>query len=294
VITVAALERSHLPVVQGLLRDACIFDRADLVAEEKLFAPDPQGDSSPLGGWLGGELVGVASSGGSRIRLIAVHPRARRQGVGSALLAHLEQQVRGRGSTRIRTLDQPGNYLAPGIDERNLDSIQWLNKRGYSPIGTSCNLIVDVAANSRVTSAAYSRCASKLVAAGYEIRRARANESALLDAIGAEFGGAWPFEVAAALDNAPVAVHVVTRAGDYAAFAAHDGNNRGLGWFGPAGTWPAHRGKGLGEVVLLACLLDVAQVHSQCEIAWIGPRGFYERTVGVAAERAFVVLGKDL
>ena len=102
--------------------------------------------------------------------------------------------------------------------------------------------------------------------------------------IAREFGGAWPFEVARALQFAPsgvhVAVHVAT--GDYAAFAAHDGNNQGLGWFGPAGTWPAHRGQGLGEAALLACLVDVAATHDVCEVAWIGPRPFYQKAAGLA------------
>src|SRR5205823_6329705 len=97
------------------------------------------------------------------------------------------------------------------------------------------------------------------------IRRAESHEPALLDAIAREFGGAWPFEVACALRCDPPAVHVALQDGAYCAFAAHDGNNRGLGWFGPTGTWPAHRGKGLGEALLLACLIDVARDHSQCE-----------------------------
>ncbi len=82
--------------------------------------------------------------------------------------------------------------------------------------------------------------------------------------------------------------------GAYCAFAAHDGNNRGLGWVGPTGTWPAHRGQGLGEALLLACLVDVAAAHPQCEVAWIGPRPFYDKVAGIAAERRFVLLQKRL
>jgi hypothetical protein len=79
------------------------------------------------------------------------------------------------------------------------------------------------------------------------------------------------------------------------AFAAHDGNNAGLGWFGPAGTLPAHRGRGLGAALLLQCLLDVAEAgHEAGVIAWIGPREFYERTVGAVDDRMFVVMEKPL
>ncbi|MBA3394602.1 MAG: GNAT family N-acetyltransferase, partial [Deltaproteobacteria bacterium] len=89
-------------------------------------------------------------------------------------------------------------------------------------------------------------------------------------------------------------VHVALADGAYCAFAAHDGNNRGLGWFGPTGTWPAHRGKGLGEALLLACLVDVAAEHARCEVAWIGPRPFYEKVAGIVDERRFVVLARTL
>jgi hypothetical protein len=46
---------------------------------------------------------------------------------------------------------------------------------------------------------------------------------------------------------------------------------------------------------LCACLVDVARMGlATCEIAWIGPREFYERAAGVCGERRFAVLRKDL
>nr|MDQ3301155.1 GNAT family N-acetyltransferase [Myxococcota bacterium] len=101
-------------------------------------------------------------------------------------------------------------------------------------------------------------------------------------------------ELERALGHQPAGVHVALADGAYCAFAAHDGNNRGLGWFGPTGTWPAHRGKGLGEALLLACLVDVAAEHARCEVAWIGPRPFYEKVAGIVDERRFVVLARTL
>jgi len=278
---IGPLGEDQLDAARAVLAAACRFDRAAEVAREKLFGAAPAGPAEAWGARLGGALVGVAAATRDRLRLIAVTPEARGRGVGGALLGAVE----ARGGTRLRTLDLPGNYLAPGIDVRNVETIGWLERRGYKKTGENTNLLIDVRKNPRIVHA----CATP----GYEVRRARADEAAALHAaIGDEFGGAWPFEVVRAL--AVDGVHVAVKGGGYAAFAAHDGNNQGLGWFGPAGTWAGHRGRGLGEALLLACLRDVAAAHEQCEVAWIGPRRFYEQSAGVAGERRFAVLTKDL
>lgn len=273
-VGVERLGREHLDEAREVLRAACAFDRAAVVAEEKLFEPAPAGPAEAWGARVGRRLVGVAAATGKWLRLLAVTPDARRHGLGGALLD-------ATGATR--TMDLPGNYLAPGIDERDVETIAWLERRGWTRKGTNTNLLIEVRGNPRVV--------APPPRAEYELRRAGPGDGALIAAIAAEFGGAWPFEVARALEGG--GVHVAIHDGAYAGFAAHDGNNAGLGWFGPAGTWPAHRGKGVGEALLLACYLDVAADHDVCEVAWIGPRAFYERVAGIAGERRFVVLTKE-
>jgi GNAT superfamily N-acetyltransferase len=295
-VLVGALDRSQLAAAARLLAAACPYDRAAEVAEEKLFGDGPSGPPRAFGAWDGDILLGVAAAAADRIRLLAVAPAARRRGAGTALLDACAAAARSAGGiSRLRTLDQPGNYLAPGVDERNTEAIGWLERRGFRRHGEQrVNVLVDVRGNPRVSAARAAELAARAAARGYEVRRARPDERELADAIDAEFGGAWPFEVLRALGGEPPGVHVATRGGAYCAFAAHDGNNRGLGWFGPTGTWPAHRGTGLGEALLLACLVDVAAAHSQCEIAWIGPRPFYEKAAGIAAERRFALLVRDI
>ncbi len=290
---VVPLDRSQLAEAELVLADACAFDRATEVAEEKLF--EPPGAPRAFGAWDGDALVGVAAVADRYVRVIAVVPRARKRGAGSALLAACEDVARAGGEPRLRALDQPGNYLAPGVDARNTDAIAWLERRGFARAGEPrCNVLIDVRGNPRVSAARAGELAAAAAARGYEVRRARPDESALLDAVAGEFGGAWPFELERALGYAPAGVHVATKGGAYCAFAAHDGNNRGLGWFGPTGTWPAHRGQGLGEALLVACLVDVAAEHARCEVAWIGPRPFYDKVAGIVDERRFVALAKEL
>lgn len=317
---IASLDRSQLASARSVLATSCAFDRADVVADEKLFGLGPKGAPIAIGAWMssdelaastagssgyGGEvLVGVAALCTNRIRVLAVSPSAHRRGVGSALLTACEDTARANGVTTLRTLDEPGNYLAPGIDERNTETIAWLERRGWQRSGELReNVLIKVRDNARVTADRLASLVEACAAKGYEVRRARADEHALLDAVASEFGGAWPFELARALDfhskgsgaTRPMpGVHVALRDGAYCAFAAHDGNNQGLGWFGPTGTWPAHRGNGLGEAVLVACLVDVAAAHEHCEVAWIGPRPFYDKVAGVASDRRFVLLTKAL
>lgn len=292
---IGSLERADLADAEIVLADACAFDRATEVADEKLFGPAPAGAARAFGAWDRDELVGVAAVSSRWLRVLAVAPRARRRGAGSALLAACEEAVLATGETRLRTLDQPGNYLAPGIDVRNTYAIQWLERRRWYRSGEPrTNVLIAVRDNPRVTRERVDELRSKGASRGFEIRRARSDEKALVDAVAAEFGGTWPFEVASALAYDPPAVHVALKDGAYCAFAAHDGNNRGLGWFGPTGTWPAHRGQGLGEVLLLACLVDVATEHARCEVAWIGPRPFYEKVAGIVEERHFALLVRDM
>jgi GNAT superfamily N-acetyltransferase len=299
-VRIDALDRAELPAAAALLAAACPYDRAADVADEKLFGDAPAGTARALGAWDGRALAGVAAVAADRIRLLAVAPEARGRGIGGALLEACVAAARARAGSaarRLRTLDQPGNYLAPGIDERNTAAIAWLERRGFRRQGGGeprVNVLIDVRGNPRVSAARAAELAARAAAAGYEVRRARPGERALVAAVAAEFGGAWPFELDRALGHDPAGVHVALRDGAYCAFAAHDGNNRGLGWFGPTGTWPAHRGRGLGEALLLACLVDVAAAHPRCEVAWIGPRPFYEKVAGIAAERRFVVLAREL
>jgi GNAT superfamily N-acetyltransferase len=293
-VKVAPLDRSHLAEAELVLADACAFDRATEVAEEKLFEPGPTAPAIGFGAWIDNELVGVAAVSSKWLRVIAVVPHARTKGVGSALLAACEDHAKTSGETRMRVLDQPGNYLAPGVDERNTYVVGWLERRGFARGDTRENVLIAVRNNPRVSQQRATELAVAATANGYEVRRAALGETALLDAVRTEFGGAWPFELERALGHDPAGVHVALHEGAYCAFAAHDGNNRGLGWFGPTGTWPAHRGKGLGEALLLACLVDVAAEHAFCEVAWIGPRPFYEKVAGIASERRFIALARDL
>ncbi|MBL4634432.1 MAG: GNAT family N-acetyltransferase, partial [Kofleriaceae bacterium] len=168
-LRIEALTRGSLDEAREVLRNACPWDRAAVVAEEKLFDPGASGASGEaLAAYEGGAMVGVASTSGGWLRLLAVCPTRRRRGVGTALLQACEHQISAHAGS-IAAMAQPGNYLSPGIDERNLETIAWLEKRGFVRTGSSCNLLVPLDDNPVLTSESFEKWQEKLSVLGYEV-----------------------------------------------------------------------------------------------------------------------------
>jgi mycothiol synthase len=290
-VRVAALAREDLGAVQRIVEAAFPFDRVPTVIEEKLLGPNGSRAGTTLVAWDGAEAAGVIAMAGRWIKLFAVDPGRRGRGVGSVLLDLARTWVRTRGGGgRLRFMDHPGNYLSPGLDVREEAGRAWVASHGFKVVSENVNLRVPLVGNPKVTDAHGASLVERAAAAGYEVRRVGRGERDVLLHVAAEaFAPAWAFELGRAMDQDPPAVFAAFRDGHPVAFAAHDANNSGLGWFGPAGTLTAHRGRGLGEALLVQCLLDVRDKPEGGVIAWIGPRHFYEGAAGAVDDRRFVV-----
>ena len=71
------------------------------------------------------------------------------------------------------------------------------------------------------------------------------------------------------------------------------GISAAAGSFGPIGTLPAHRGRGLGAILLRRCLRDLHHGgHRRAIVPWIAPGSerFYARVATVASRRVYAVL----
>jgi mycothiol synthase len=274
-VRIVQLTHERLAEAAALLAAALPHDRVDVVSGEKLFGSNGLRSSQTLGAEVDGALVGLIAAAGRWVKLLAVEERHRRRGVGSLLLS----QVSGE---KLRVMDHPGNYLSPGVDVRYREARAFFAARGFREIGEVENIRAPLPAP------------PPFDVPGYDLRRATPDdEPRLLEWVAKAFHPVWSFEVGRALAGPRRAVHVALHHGAFVAFAAADGNNQGLGWFGPAGTDPAHRGKKLGESLLLRCLDDVRGLPEGGVIAWIGPKAFYGKACSAADDRRFVTLERS-
>jgi len=254
--------RTATPDDLPLIRD--IFARGndipyDLgrVAEEKCFGAGVEGTPRVR---IADEH-GVAVTCGKKLRVIAVDRAHRARGVGSALLEDSGASVIG---------SEAGNYFIAGVPAGS-PMVNWLTKRGYREKSRSNDLVVE-----------------QLDRFAIPPQVVRADES-VLDFVEHHFGASWRFEVARAT------AFVIKEGRRIIGFAAHEGNNRGLGTFGPTGVAREHRGRGLGTLLLHASLADLHRLgYTRAIIPWTGAIDFYRKACGARVALDLVTMVRTL
>jgi mycothiol synthase len=240
------------------------------VAEEKCFGAGVSGDAE-VG--VFGDFAGVSVTCGKVLRILAVDRDQRRRGIGSALLGDAE----GRGARIVAA--EAGNYFTPGVAVRDSTTVEFFVHRGYREIAKTQNLVANVRNEEPVG----------------VVRATHATRERILDFIEKEFGRIWRFEAGRAFENDPVTLFYVEADGEVAGFAAHDANNRGLGFFGPTGVARAHRGRGLGGQLLDASLVDLRRLGFQrVIIPWTDAIDFYRKACGATVDARFITLARSL
>jgi len=262
----------HEATRDDLPRIAALFAKAndapyDLqrVASEKCFGP---GVSSPAEVRVYGDFAGVSVTCGKALRILVVDREQRRRGIGNALLRDAES----RGARIVAA--EAGNYFTPGVALSDSTSIEFFRHRQYREIARTQNLV------------------TTNLPADFppEIPRATdANRERVLAFIEKQFGRIWRFEASNAGEN----LFYAEVDGEVAGFAAHDGNNRGLGFFGPTGVAREHRGRGLGARLLQASLADLRRLgHERVVIPWTDAIDFYRKACGATVAEQFVTLAR--
>jgi len=235
-------------------------------------------------GVIAGSTFAEDGSTSAAVTVIAVDEPYRHRGIGRALLAALEAAAREAGATAMWSGGGQPRFWWPGIDDSDQTLVSIFTRSGYEFDDFAPNMNVDL------TSA---DLASRPVS-NITIHRLEPDEfDAFFSWMDHEWDDPWGAESRGAIVRTPIACHVALLDGEFIGFAAYDTNRRG--WFGPMGTSPRSRGTGVGAELLRRCLRDyVDQGLTSCEIGWIGPAAFYEKTVGAVPGRRFVRLRKSL
>ncbi len=290
---IRTFSESDIPAMLSLSNKNMEFDQLNEVLLREKILEDPAYDPNLVFVYekdrqMIGYIVGVTREiRGEKIgyvKLMVVAKPYRRQGYGSELYQALEKKLKKAGMQKVRVYDVPFNYFMPGIDPRYTPALSFFETMGFKRFADTSNLIVDLQGQSFDTREEE----KKLLGEGIEIRRANYEDrEALLEFLHENFD-LWRYEVLNAYNSIPIAIHIAIHQGKIKAFSAHNGNNFGTGWFGPMGTHPDLRGKGIGSILLKRCLQDMKDWGLEKSIIpWVGPIRFYSYYVNAVVERVF-------
>ena len=270
----------------GLLEEK-VFDDTDYHRELALVVEN----GAQLAGFIMGVIRNLDSEKSGYLKLLAIDPKVQRRSLGSRLLQEIEERLRRADCGAIRLFESNPNYLMPGLDPRYSEAVAFFEKRGYERFGETANMEVDLFSQDFETAEDETRLRGE----GFEIRRAiMGDHDEVMDLL-LRHWPAWVPEAQRELLNYPVSLHLAFYNGRVVAFSGYDGNNFNTGWFGPMGTDPALRGKGIGGLLLRRCLNDIkAQGHRTAIIPWVGPYAFYTHYCSARISRIFWRYKKDL
>lgn len=247
------------------------------VAEEKCFGAGIAGEPRCRVHEDRGRIAGAAVTGGRWVRILIVAREARRRGIGRALLRDAETL----GASRIAA--EAGNYFTPGVVESDTAARAFLTAMGYGETGWTWNL--EVALDSALDS---------MEADGATRRAGHADRERILLFIEGQFGRIWRFEAEKAFAREVPPLFYTEESDQITGFAAHDVNNRGLGFFGPTGVLPSLRGRGLGKSLLLASLADLRGMgYGKAIIPWTDALAFYEKSCGAKPAHRFIAFERQ-
>lgn len=218
------------------------------------------------------------------IKLLCVDSNERRKSYARMLYENIEQKIKQQDVKQIRVYESFPNYFMPGIDPFYTEAVCFFERLGYKKIGDTSNLVTDLSLQSFDTETEE----KKLLKEKIIFRRAGMSDKENIIKWLQEKFSAWIGEVSSAYQNNPITIFICEHEENLIAFSAHEGNNKGTGWFGPMGTDTELRGKGIGGILLKKCLKDMKEMgFVKAIIPWVGPIPFYMHYAESKVERVF-------
>lgn len=105
-----------------------------------------------------------------------------------------------------------------------------------------------------------------------------AEKSIVVEWVKKRFDEGWASEAEVCFSYQPVSCYIAIYKGEIIGFAAYDAAYRNF--FGPTGVDKAYRGKGIGKILLMRCLISMKELgYAYAIIGGVGPARFYEKAV---------------
>lgn len=241
-------------------------------------------DGAKIIGFMQGVIRDINGTRFGYIKLMATDKNHRRQGIAGALYKQLEGSFISDNVEVVRIYDVPKNYFMPGIDPRYTEAVCFAIRMGFKRFGDASNMIVNLDESDWDTT----KEEKALLNHGIEIKRANAHEKQNVIDFVKDGWALWIHEIETAFKDDPPSIHVAYHQGEIKAFSAHNANNRGTGWFGPMGTHPDVRGKGIGSILLFRCLRDIKLMEQKrAIIPWVDHIDFYAHHANARVDRVF-------
>lgn len=243
------------------------------------------------------ENIGLRPDDGF-ITAFGVHPRFRRNGIGSALLENSIEWFKKRNRKKILIAPYTPNYFVPGVDkEAYADGVKLLEKFGFS------EYIEAIAMDAPISKFTIPKKAlekeKKLLAEGIEVRSYQRDD--LIDYLrfhSENMPGPWLEDARRNLKDLTRGLYqedcifVAVDKGKIIGFCQYEG-----GHFGPFGVSDKYQGKGIGSVLLAKTLYRMrVKGHHSAWVLWTGMRaaqGVYGR-LGFTITRRFAIMKKEL
>jgi predicted N-acetyltransferase YhbS len=293
---VIALCRTALDLPEDAAEAAEIVRRLRETTGTQGWAAGPRrvtGFKAAEGGRVIGAVLGSMSHrdpSTGHVDLIAVDPAERRRGLGRHLMARIESALAGLGAADVALAGNPPYYAWPGIDVRYTPALCAAMALGFTHDQAAWNMTADLR-----TLASTAADEKRLAGDGVTIRRAEpADVPVLTEFALANFNAGWAGELGHSVRRDGAGCWLAVESdGSLLGFAAY-GSSR-PSFFGPMGTTPAARGRGIGSVLLRRCLAEQRAAGLEtAQIGWVGPMPFYSTTVGARVERVFFLYNKQL
>jgi GNAT superfamily N-acetyltransferase len=247
--------------------EACCFEDGDVLGLDD--------GSGAVCVWQSAALPAVAA-----VKLLVVDPAVQGEGRGRQLLEDACGWARAAGATGVALGASAPFYLWPGVDVRATRMLALAESAGFATRGAELNMSCPTTFRSPVPE-------------GFNLDRVLEPGSA--HAVVGWCRDLWPHweaELLRAIEQGSC-LAAWAAGGEPVGFACHSVNR--AGWFGPTGTDPACRGRGLGAALLgEACRDLMAAGHREVEIAWVGPIAFYAKAAGASVSRVFRGAWRDL